>query len=276
MFVNRNKRIISLVLCAAFVTGTLFAGHYRAEAVEKENIVTGPSVSGSVVSGSTVTTVTTQDPIPGPSVPQVDTSKIALSKTKANLMAGKKLTLVITGTQSPVTWASRNPSAATVSAAGVVKGVKKGSAVIEASVDGITLSCTVRVVAKMSKKDFGKFKGENFISFCQRKGYNHGYAWWHQYKGNGKKKKTYRGIKIGKKKSTVDKAYGDLKWNKCKSKDPFTKIKGFKKNKVKKYGDVKYGKYRIRFYLNKSNKVVAIVLACNIGRIKKRDLKAYM
>ena len=53
-------------------------------------------------------------------------------------------------------------------------------------------------------------------------------------------------------------------------------MKGLKKNKVKKYADVTYGKYRIRFYVNSKNKVVAIIYACNIGKIKKKALKSYM
>ena len=53
-------------------------------------------------------------------------------------------------------------------------------------------------------------------------------------------------------------------------------MKGLKKNKVKTYGDAVYGKYRIRFYLNSKKKVVAIIFACNISKIKKKHLKKYM
>lgn len=128
----------------------------------------------------------------------------------------------------------------------------------------------------MAKKDFSKFNSENFVNFCQRYGYNHGYAWNGQWKGGSKKKATARGIKIGASKTKVQKAYGELTWKKCTSKDPFSKMKGLKKNKVKTYGDAVYGKYRIRFYLNSKKKVVAIIFACNISKIKKKHLKKYM
>ena len=42
-----------------------------------------------------------------------------------NLMAGKKITLKVTGTTSTVTWTSSDESIATVSDKGVVKGIKK-------------------------------------------------------------------------------------------------------------------------------------------------------
>ena len=102
--------------------------------------------------------VTTLEPVASPEpTPVVDTSKIKLSKKTMNLMAGKKITLKVTGTTSTVTWTSSDESIATVSDKGVVKGIKKGSTEVQASVDGIKLTCKVSVVAKMSKKDFDRF-----------------------------------------------------------------------------------------------------------------------
>ena len=43
-----------------------------------------------------------------------------------------------------------------------------------------------------------------------------------------RKKATARGIKIGASKTKVQKAYGELTWKKCTSKDPFSKMKGLK------------------------------------------------
>lgn len=191
-------------------------------------------------------------------------------------MVGKTLKPVITGTTSTVTWTSANEKIAKVDETGKIKALKKGKTVITAAVDGITKTCEITVVAKMAKKDFSKFNSENFVNFCQRYGYNHGYAWNGQWKGGSKKKATARGIKIGASKTKVQKAYGELTWKKCTSKDPFSKMKGLKKNKVKTYGDAVYGKYRIRFYLNSKKKVVAIIFACNISKIKKKHLKKYM
>lgn len=230
-----------------------------------------PSASGEPTSTPTITPTAT--PIP------VDVSQVKLNKTQTTIMAKKKTTLTLsglpTGTQVPVIWESRNPAVATVTN-GVVKGVKKGSTVVDAKIGTAVFSCNVTVVSKMVKKDFGKFNGENFVAYCQRKGYNYGYAWVGQWKGRAKKKSTYRGIKIGASLSKVQKKYGEVTLKKCTKKDPFTKTKGLKKSKVKKYTDMKYGKYRIRFYFDKKNKVAAIIYSCNLGRIKKRMLKKYM
>lgn len=222
---------------------------------------------------SNVSVSPTETPASGPAV---DVSKIALNKQKTIIKAGKKVSLVVSGTESEVTWISADTSVAKVSKKGKVTAVKKGKTVVTASVDGITKTCKVTVVPKMTKKDFSKFTGENFVSYCRRMGYDGGYAWKGQWKGDSKKRTTYRGIRIGAKKSAVEKVYGDVALTECKAKDPFTKMKGLKKNKVKYYNDEVWGKYRIRFYYNKNKKVVAIILACNIGNIRQKDLKSYI
>ncbi len=265
---KRNMKIGSLVLCASLLIGTMAAGtmNVRAEQGQTSGDLPVVAVSGSAVEPTAV---------PDPTGTPADVSKIAISRKSVIIMAGKTVKPVITGTSSVVTWTSSNEKVAAVDATGKIKGKKKGKTVVSASVDGITLTCSVKVVAKMSKKDFSKFNSENFVHFCQRHGYNYGYAWNGQWKGGSKKKTTARGIKIGQTKSKVQNAYGELSWKKCTSKDPFTKMKGLKKNKVKTYGDATYGKYRIRFYLNGKKKVVAIIFACNVGRIKKKHLKKY-
>lgn len=48
----------------------------------------------------------------------------------------------------------------------------------------------------MAKKDFSKFNSENFVNFCQRYGYNHGYAWNGQWKGGSKKKQQPAVLKL--------------------------------------------------------------------------------
>lgn len=274
-----NRKVLSTVLCLSLVFGTMVNGTVRSSAEEVQTgsagITQGTStaVSGSAAGPSVSPTAS---PIADPTPTPVDVTKIAISKKKAILMAGKTVKPVITGTQSPVTWKSANETIATVDATGKIKGKKKGKTVITASMDGISLTCEVTVVAKMTKNDFGKFNTENFVHYCQRHGFNNGYAWNGQWKGGSKKKATARGIKIGMKKTKIHSAYGELTWKKCTSKDPFTKMKGLKKNKVKTYSDVTYGKYRIRFYLNSKNKVVAIIFACNISKIKKKHLKKYI
>ena len=262
---KEKKRMLCLILCGILLLGVSAPKCQVAEANTTEN---------TTVSGPAITPTQQPDVTPAPT-PSVDVSQIKISRTSGIFMAKKKVTLEITGTTSLVTWSSLDSKIATVNENGVVKGLKKGKTVIQASVDGITLSCHVTIVPKMTKKDFSKFNGENFIAFCQRKGYNYGYAWSGQWKGGSKKKSTYRNIKIDASKAKVQKAYGELTFKKCTKKDPFTKMKGLKKNKVKTYADVKYGKYRIRFYMNKKNKVVAIIYACNIGKIKAKALKEY-
>lgn len=256
---GKNK-VLSLLLCAALAVGVCPSGAVKQVQAEGQPGAQDPTASGTAVT---------------PVVP-VDPASIKLNRTSGIFMAGKKVNLVISGTTSPVTWTSLDPKIATVSETGVVKGVKKGKTVIQASVDGVIRQCNVTIVSKMVKKDFSKFNGENFISYCNRHGYNNGYAWLGQWKGGSRKKSTYRKIKIGASRTKVQNAYGELTWVKCTSKDPFSRMKGLKKNKVKTYGDVKYGKYRIRFYMNKKKKVVAIILACNIGRIKKKHLRKYL
>lgn len=256
--------IAGAVLFAALIFGIQSAGSAKADTAPSGTATAGPEETSPA------------EPTEPATGPAIDVTKIAINKSKSIIKAGKKLTLTITGTPSQVVWTSADPKVAKVSDKGVVKGVKKGKTVISASVDGITLSCNVTVVAKMTKKDFGKFSGENFVAYCQRMGYNGGYAWKGQWKGNSKKRSTYRKIKIGATKAKVAKAYGDFTLLKCKSKDPFTKMKGLKKNKVKYYNDEVWGRYRIRFYYNSKKKVVAIILACNIGYIKKKDLKKYL
>lgn len=261
-----NKKI-GMVVMGAALSAALAFGFQTGD--------TAP-VKADTASGTTPAVTETQAPADTVTGPAIDVSKISLNKKSIIVKAGKSQTLQISGTESEVTWTSANAKIAKVGAKGKVTGVKKGRTTITASVDGVSFSCKVTVVAKMSKADFGKFSGENFVAYCKRKGYSGGYAWTGQWKGESKKRSTYRGIKIGATSSSVAKAYGDFTLTKCKSSDPFTKMKGLKKNKVKYYNDETWSKYRIRFYYNKNKKVVAIILACNIGKIKESALKSYI
>lgn len=279
------KIILSLAICLTFVfCMNMVNGSARAAEESGGEAVSGTS-TGAAITEAPAATAT---PTPIPTL-KIDTSKVKLNKTKTFIMQKKKTTLSLLGlpqtTPVPgrieprmpsVTWRSYNPAIATVTAGGVVKGVKKGTTIVEAKIQNTTFRCTITVVSKMVKKDFSKFNGENFVAYCKRKGYNYGYAWVGQWKGRSKKKSTYRGIKIGSSTSKVKKKYGEFTLKKCTKKDPFTRTKGLKKSKVKKYTDMKYGKYRIRFYFDKKNKVAAIIYSCNLSRIKKRALKKYM
>ncbi|MBQ0102709.1 MAG: Ig-like domain-containing protein [Prevotellaceae bacterium] len=77
---------------------------------------------------------------------------ITLSADSTKIMIGKTFQLTATGTPlhaiQTVTWTSSNPSVATVSESGLVKGVGTGTAVITATTaeGGLTATCNVEVV----------------------------------------------------------------------------------------------------------------------------------
>jgi uncharacterized protein YjdB len=64
-----------------------------------------------------------------------------------SIVVGKRQTwqLSVTGNAGNVAWTSANPSVATVSSTGLVKGKSVGQTEITATVDGLTLKCAVRV-----------------------------------------------------------------------------------------------------------------------------------
>ena len=163
-----NRKVWSTVLCLSLVLGTMVSGTVRSSAEEVPagaSPGTSTAVSGSAAEPSAIPTAT---PIVDPTPTPVDVTKIAISKKKVILMAGKTVKPVITGTQSLVTWKSANEAIATVDTTGKIKGKKKGKTIITASMDGISLTCEVTVVAKMTKSDFSKFNTENFVHYCQR------------------------------------------------------------------------------------------------------------
>jgi len=299
--ISKLKKVMAAVLCASLVLGSaIVVGQEdikvaNAEVANENNdsSATGTTVEEKKEDDKTTEEKTTEEK--NEVVEKLNLTSFKISKTKAYIMAGKSVSIATSGLPSAcaLMYESLNKKIATVSSKGKVKGKKAGTAKIKIKVvdyhtvaNNLTTATdinvygeyifTANVVAKMSKKDFGKFNSENFVSLCKRKGYTKGYAWTAQWKGASKKKKTYRGIKIGSKKTTITKKYGTLSWKKCTKKDPFTLMKGLKKAKVKKYADVAYGKYKIRFYINKSSKVVAIIFACNIKKINKMALSDYM
>ena len=80
---------------------------------------------------------------------QVPATEITLNATSQKLLTGKTVTLTATVTPSDTTdtvvWTSSDESVATVSAEGVVTGVKAGTAVITASAGSVKAECTVTV-----------------------------------------------------------------------------------------------------------------------------------
>ena len=72
---------------------------------------------------------------------------VKLSRSAISVAKGKTTTLKVSGTTKTVKWSSSNKAIATVTQKGVVKGVKKGKAVIKAVVGSKTYKCTVTVSA---------------------------------------------------------------------------------------------------------------------------------
>ncbi|MCD8011565.1 MAG: Ig-like domain-containing protein [Lachnospiraceae bacterium] len=82
----------------------------------------------------------------------VSAVSVSLNKSKASVALEKtvKLKATVSGTSSKVTWSTSKKSVATVSAKGVVKGKKAGTATITATVDGQTAACTVTVTVDLA------------------------------------------------------------------------------------------------------------------------------
>lgn len=100
-------------------------------------------------------TGTQAKPNPGPQKP-VRVSKIKLSKTKLTLGVKDEYALKATVTpknaaKKKVSWKSGSRKIATVTSKGVVKGKRKGKAVITATADGKTAKCRVTVKAAPKK-----------------------------------------------------------------------------------------------------------------------------
>jgi uncharacterized protein YjdB len=68
-----------------------------------------------------------------------------LSITKKNIYAGKTVTLKVSQSSGTIKWSSSNKKIAKVNSKGVVTGVAKGTATIYAVVDGVKLSCVIKV-----------------------------------------------------------------------------------------------------------------------------------
>jgi hypothetical protein len=75
----------------------------------------------------------------------VEAATVKMNKTKLSLYKDNTYRLKISGTSKTVKWSSDKKSVATVSSKGTVKGIKKGTAVITATVGDKKYKCTVTV-----------------------------------------------------------------------------------------------------------------------------------
>ena len=90
--------------------------------------------------------------------PVIPVASVALDKSNLGLKTGDTYTLKATitpvnATNQTVTWKSNNEAVATVTAAGLVKGVAAGTTTVTATADGKTATCNVTVTA-VAKPDF--------------------------------------------------------------------------------------------------------------------------
>ena len=72
-------------------------------------------------------------------------TKVGINKTQVSLYVKKTTTLKVTGVKGQVKWSTSNKNVVTVSNGGVLKAVKKGTAVITATVDKKKFTCKVSV-----------------------------------------------------------------------------------------------------------------------------------
>lgn len=116
-----------------------------------ENIATvdGGSVTGQAGGTVTVTAACGEESatctVKVTGDPWVSTADLSLNRTDFTLNASNPtFQMEVKGTDSAAVWTSSNPSAATVSADGLVTRVGGGNATITAAVDGQELTCIVR------------------------------------------------------------------------------------------------------------------------------------
>ena len=80
-------------------------------------------------------------------IPALEASagNVELSKSKIVLVVSQAYTLKLTGTKKTPAWSSSDKKIASVSKKGVVKGLKKGSATIQAKLGKKTYKCRITV-----------------------------------------------------------------------------------------------------------------------------------
>ncbi|MEE3468667.1 MAG: hypothetical protein VZQ83_09535 [Eubacterium sp.] len=264
-------------MALALVIGSVAEGVPATQAAEKMDVAViadGDPVTGPAVEPEATPVVT----------PETETS-MTLNYTTVNRMAGKTFKLTVNnipaGSYPVVTYTSTDESVAVAeevliagdhtSASATIKLLSAGNTVIFVEVNGIFLSCSVKVVPKFGKKDFSGYRPKSFISDCSHaiKKKKYTYYFDGEWGKPAKYGSTYRGAKIGMKMSEVEKLYGELNLKTCKkSKDPFLYDYQFntssKKLKVSKYVNFSYKTggitHNLRIYFTSSGKVFGFIL----------------
>lgn len=125
--VSWNGRVTAISRGTVTITATI-------EGVGEQSCIVRCQFDGSASSGSGS----------GSNSNQSSSGGLTLSRSDFTLKEGESWTLVVSGTDSPVTWSSSNTDVATVSDSGKVSAVGKGTCTVTAEVDGVKLKCIVR------------------------------------------------------------------------------------------------------------------------------------
>ncbi len=225
-------------------------------------------------------------------------ASIKLNKSVLSLSLAKTYTLkaTVTGKSKEVTWTTSNKHVAKVSAKGVIRPVNEGRAVITATANGKKAKCVVTVYpSELRLNDFRAESNVNKItmgspyfdnySYLSAGSYNAFYSYYshqaQQYNvSKSKVIKTLRGVTIGTSKKDLITAYGNgtkEKFNKTTDKIYLVCKESYGKKYYNGTVTLKNAKtvlvytyerntsYAIRFYLDKNDKVIAVVYTKNYG-----------
>ena len=105
----------------------------------------GTTTITATVGGKTLESVARVKSADSAPATNTDASNAALSSTDFTAKVGESVTLKVTGTDAAAVWSIDDSSIASISANGVVKGIKAGQTKAHAKVGGKTLTCVVRI-----------------------------------------------------------------------------------------------------------------------------------
>lgn len=105
----------------------------------------GTTTITATVGGKTLESVARVKSADSASGTNTDVSNAALNNTDFTASVGESVKLKVTGTDAAVTWSIDDSSVASISADGVVKGIKSGKTKAYAKVGSKTLTCVVRI-----------------------------------------------------------------------------------------------------------------------------------
>lgn len=193
------------------------------------------------------------------------TTNAKLNTKSVSICVGNSYTLKVKNAKK-VQWKTSNKKIATVKK-GKVKALKTGKVTITAKVGKKKLTCQVKVVAVLSRKDFAvEFPGDNgkYYTNCIDYFVDGGYESDYLYAEGSDK--TVRGIGLGVSKATVLKKYGykkskNFNFTSAVIASVFDDLDMTDSNSYCEYTYDENGvTYQILFFFNKNNKVTHVLL----------------